>query len=404
MAPISKKKNSSIPQNFSHVEDFLPSDLRAIANLMTFEKYAQKIIPPDVFDFIQGGSSDERTLKRNRHVLENMCILPRVLRGLSEITTGTTLLNENITAPIILAPTAYQKLVFPEGELATLRAANAFNTIFIVPMFSTTDYGILAENARVPLWLQMYFVKDRAANIRLLERAKNLGYKAIVVTVDAPIYGKREREMARPLIFPKNMSFDHLQNLGIPFDIFSRKTTHFAELVDPTIGWKDIAWLAEVSDLPIILKGILDPRDTEIARTFPHVKGVIVSNHGGRQLDGTPSAFELVEAHRKVAGRNFMVMVDGGITRGQDVFAARALGADAACIGRSALWGLAVGGSEGVERILRILHEELIQTMTLSGCTTLTETLSGCTTLTEITGDFVSGMRRDKFLLNNYFP
>lgn len=379
MVSFSKKQNSLTTRALSHKNSSFSFDVNACFNLATFEKYAKKILPPDVFDSIQGGSCDERTIARNRHVLENMCILPRVLRGLGEVTTRATFLNENITAPIILAPTAYQKLVSPEGELATLRAANAFHTIFIVSMFSTTDYAILAENARVPLWLHMYFMKDRTANTRLLERAKKLGYTAMVVTVDAPIYGKREREMTRPLIFPKNMSFEHLQDVGVPFDIFSRKPKHFAELVDPTISWKDIAWLGEVTDLPIILKGILDPRDTEIARTFSNVKGVIVSNHGGRQLDGTPSGFELVEAHRKIAGKDFMLMVDGGITRGQDVFAARALGADAACIGRSALWGLAVGGSEGVERILRILHEELLKTMTLAGCADLSD----------ITRDFV---------------
>jgi isopentenyl diphosphate isomerase/L-lactate dehydrogenase-like FMN-dependent dehydrogenase len=260
-----------------------------------------------------------------------------------------------------------------------VKAANAFNTIFTVSMFSSIDYGEIAAHAKVPLWLQLYLLKDRAPNVRLIKRAKELGYKALVLTVDAPVYGKREREMNTPLQFPDHSHFKHIKDLGIPFDDCLRSTTHFASLIDPAIEWKDVAWLAEVTDLPIILKGILDPKDTAIAMTHPNVKGVIVSNHGGRQLDGTVSAFDVMEAHRRVAGDTLMLFCDGGISRGGHIFKAIALGADAVFIGRASLWALAVGGSDGVEQALTLLRDELHNVMALSGCATIKD----------ITGDYL---------------
>ncbi|MBX9977760.1 MAG: alpha-hydroxy-acid oxidizing protein [Alphaproteobacteria bacterium] len=340
----------------------------SILNIRTFYDQARTLLPPDLFHFIDGGSCDEHTLKRNSAATHRLLILPRILQCTKNITTTVPLFEDTIAAPLLIAPTAYQRLLHHDGELATLNAANRFNTIFIVSMFSSTDYGEIAANAKMPLWLQMYLLKDRKPNLRLIRRAEELGYKALVLTVDAPVYGKREREMTSPLQFPNHINFSHINDLGIPFDDCPHSTAHFANLIDPAIGWQDVEWLATVTDLPIILKGVLDPRDTAIALTHPNVKGIIVSNHGGRQLDETVSAFDVMEDHRGVAGKKLMLFLDGGISRGSDIFKAIALGADAALIGRASLWALAVRGSDGVLRALTLLQEELQNVMALTGC------------------------------------
>lgn len=345
--------------------------MNSSVNIASLYEAAKEVLSPDVFAFIEGGSFDELTLRRNAQKIRELLILPRMLRLNKNISTQSRVFGENLSSPIIIAPTAYQCLVHEEGELATLEAANHVNTIFTVGMFSSVDYRILAEHAKVPLWFQMYLLKDRAANERLLKHVENLGYRAIVLTVDAPVYGGREREKQNPLKFPEHINFSHLKELGIDLDLNIKTTNHFASLLDSCIGWDDVEWISKITSLPIILKGILDPRDTEIALRFPQIKGVIISNHGGRQLDSTLSPLEVIEEHRRLVKNKISLFLDGAISRGSDIFKSIALGADAVLVGRSVLWGLAAGGRQGVESVLQTLHHELINVMALSGCSTL---------------------------------
>lgn len=354
---------------------------RVLDNLFSvkdFRKKAEDILPPHIFHFIDGGAMDEVTLSRNQHALDAITLLPRVLEGIQSPDLGCEFFGDRVSSPLIVAPTAYQKLVHPEGEVAMLRAANALDLIFTVGMFSTTDYGLLARDATTPLWAQMYFLKDRRINNAYIERVTHLGYKALVVTVDAPVYGKRERERQYPLVFPKTMSFDHLTSLGLSFDVYLKDSTHFSTLVDPYITWEDIDNLKNITSLPIILKGILHPKDTAIAVTFPHVKGVIVSNHGGRQMEGVPSAIEVFEKHRAIAPKDFYLFVDGAMNRGHHILKGLAKGAHGVLLGRSTLWGLAVGGEEGVKHVLKILMNELRESFHLCGIRSLQALWESC--------------------------
>ncbi|MBA2655833.1 MAG: alpha-hydroxy-acid oxidizing protein [Tatlockia sp.] len=342
-------------------------------SIQCFYQKAKLLLAPDIFSFIDGGSLDELAIKRNRKSFNDLAILPRVLRGLDEISTETNLFNHQISAPLLIAPTAYQGLLSPNGELDMLEAANQFNTIMIVSMFSSVAHELLAKYKKNPVWLQMYFLKDRTINKNYLKLAKENNFEAIVITVDTPVYAKKEREQAQPLKFPENLSFTHLEKLGIPINECLKTKKHLSTLLDHRISWSDLDWLAQETDLPIILKGILDPRDTEIALTYSNIKGVIISNHGGRQLDSSISSLEVMQEHKKIAQGKIKLYLDGGVTRGSDIFKAIALGADASLIGRSALWPLSVGGSAGVFQALSILKLELIETMILCGCSNIKE-------------------------------
>ena len=180
-----------------------------------------------------------------------------------------------------------------------LEATNQFNTIMILSMFSSVDHVLVAKKKKNPVWLQMYFLQDRDINKNFIKLAKENHFDALVLTVDAPVYGKKEREQAQPLKFPKNTCFAHLEKIGIPINECLKTKKHLSTLLDHQISWSDIEWLAQETELPIILKGILDPKDTEIALTFPNIKGIIVSNHGGRQLDSSISAMEVIRGIKK---------------------------------------------------------------------------------------------------------
>ena len=342
-------------------------------NLNAFYQKAKQILPADIFNFIDGGSMDESALMRNRQSFKDIHLSPRVLRGLNEVSTQFKLFGNSLSAPILIAPAAYQGLLSENGELDMLAAANQLNLTFIVSMFSSIDYSLIAKQKTCPVWLQMYFLKDREINKNFIQQAEDLNFNAIVLTVDAPIYAKREREHAQPLNLNQHSAFLHLKGFGIPFDDCLKVNLHFSTLLDHPICWIDLDWLSSMTSLPIILKGIIDPRDTQIALTYPNVKGVIVSNHGGRQLDSSYTPIEVMHAHRKIAEDKLKLFLDGGINRGSDIFKSIALGADATLIGRAALWALAVGGSQGVIKAFSILQNELCEIMTLCGCSALAD-------------------------------
>lgn len=351
----------------------------SIINIKSLAKDAETVLPPEVFAFICGGSLEERTLARNRAKLDEVLILPRILKALNDVSTQVNILGHKLKAPVLIAPTAFQKLLSPSGELDMLEAVNQFNTIMIASMFSSVDYAKLAKRATNPIWLQMYLLKERAINKDLIFLAEELGFSALVITVDTPVYATRAREKAKPLSLSGVIDFQHLNQIGIPVEKCLNTKGHFSQLLDSNIGWQDIEWIAGETELPIILKGILNIEDIKIALTYPMVKGVIISNHGGRQLDSTFSAIELIQEHRQVVGDKLTLFLDGGILRGSDVFKALALGADAALIGRQPLWALSVGGSMGVLQLLNTLQSELWEIMTLTGCGSVRD----------ITSDFV---------------
>lgn len=342
-----------------------------VINVQSLYQKAKAILPPEVFAFVDSGSGNEHTLVRNIDCFEQVNLMPRVLCGLKDVSTGVGIGDFRASAPLLIAPAAYHSLLCQNGELDMLKAANQFNTIMIVSMFSSIDHRILAANKSVPVWLQLYLLKDRAINHNILRLAEECQFEALVLTVDAPVYATRERERAQPLTFPSHISFEHLEGLGIQVKESIKTKRHLSQILDPSISWADLDWLAENTSIPIILKGVMDPRDTEIALHYPNVKGIIVSNHGGRQLDSSLSALEVMSQHRLVAGNKIKLFLDGGIRRGSDIFKALALGADAALIGRAALWALTVGGSVGVFNLLSQIKNELKETMTLCGCSTV---------------------------------
>lgn len=343
-------------------------------SIKSFYEKAKTMLPEDVFTFISSGSLDEKALNRNKQKFEEVLILPRILRALKNINTSCQVFNTSIAAPILIAPTAYHKIISDNGELDMLEAANQYNSIFITSMFSSTDYALLAKKSKGPIWLQMYLLKDRRVNARLIQIAAESGYSAIVLTVDTPIYAKREKELQSPLKLPNHITFSHLENIGIPVRHCLSTKEHFSQLIDPTIGWEDIEWIINQSKLPIILKGVMSPKDTSIAISYQQISGLVISNHGGRQLNSTFATLELVTEHKKIIGDKLSLFIDGGFSRGEDIFKAIALGADAVLIGRAMLWALALKQeAKGVLHALNILRQELIETMLLAGCSSLNE-------------------------------
>ena len=318
-----------------------------------YEPVARERLPPDVYDFYAGGAGDEWTLVENRRAFDDWVIRPRILTGAYPPDPSTELLGTRLEMPILVAPWAYQRLAHPDGELATARAAERAGTIMVV---STTTVDYLEEVAAASSstkWWQLYMFSDRGITAEMLRRVHAAGFGAVCFTVDFPEAGLRHRDTRSGFEMP----------VGLPHD----------ELVfDPNISWADLAWIRECAPLPIFVKGILTAEDARLAVEHG-ADGVVVSNHGGRQLDGVPAGItvlpEVVEA---VAGR-VPVFVDGGFWRWIDVFKALALGASAVMVARPVCWGLAVAGEQGVVDVLAILQRELENTMALVGVKTIAD-------------------------------
>jgi 4-hydroxymandelate oxidase len=318
-----------------------------------FEPLARERLSPDVYGYYAGGAGDEWTLRENRAAFERLVIRPRMLTAAFPPDPSTELLGSAIAAPILVAPWAYQRLAHPDGELATARAASRAGTIMVV---STTAQEILEDIASAgdhPTWWQLYVYTERSVTVETLHRVHEAGYSAICFTVDFPVAGLRHRDTRTGFDMP----------FGLP---------HSDLVFDPNIGWDDLAWIREQAPLPILVKGILTAEDARLA-VESGADGIVVSNHGARQLDSVAATItvlpEIVEA---VDGR-IPVVMDGGVRRGTDVFKALALGANAVMVGRPICWGLTVGGEDGVFDVLRILREELENTMALAGTHALSD-------------------------------
>jgi 4-hydroxymandelate oxidase len=336
-----------------------------------FEALARANVRTDYWDYIAGGAGSERALDANRAAFARVALRPRVLVDVSACTTATTLLGHELASPVIVAPTAYHRMSHPEGELATARGAADAGVLYIPSIFSNYPLeDIAAAGGAAPRWQQLYWLRDRAAFGAVVDRATAAGYSALVLTVDAPVIGLRLRDARNALTLdadtvPANLSAAQ-DLLTTRTDGSSAVATQSLQAFDASITWNDLAWLRERSPLPVVLKGVATAEDARLAVEHG-LAAIVVSNHGGRQLDNPIGALDILpEVVEAVDGR-CPVLVDGGVRTGHDVAVALALGADAVLVGRPALWGLAAGGAAGVTQVLRLLQTELERVMALIG-------------------------------------
>ncbi|BCB89157.1 alpha-hydroxy acid oxidase [Phytohabitans suffuscus] len=339
----------------------------ALLTVAEYEAAAQELLPPGIWDYLSGGSGQERTLAANVDAFARLALRPRFLVDVSEPDLSTTLLGARLPTPIGVAPVAYHRLAHPEGEVATARAAS----LLVVSVFASRTLEEIAAAAAGPLWLQLYWFRRREVVTGLVRRAEDAGYQALVLTLDTPRVGRRLRDVRRGFAIPAGIVAPNLEAAVMAgtheaVDGESALARHSREQFDPALRPADLAWLCAQTDLPVLVKGVLTARDAELALAHG-AAGVVVSNHGGRQLDGAVASVDaLAEVAAAVGGRG-PVLLDGGVRTGVDVLRALALGASAVLVGRPALWGLAVGGESGARAVLDILAAELEDAMVLSG-------------------------------------
>ena len=324
----------------------------APVNVWDYERLAEETLDANAHAYFAGGAGDEVTLRDNLAAFERRKLRPRMLVDVSSVSTATTVLETDVALPILIAPLALQRMAHPEGELATARAAAAAGTIMCLSTASTARAAEVAAAAPgAPRWFQVYVFSDRSQTEDLIAEAIESAFSALVLTVDTPFLGRRERDI--------RIDFQIPEHLSVAGEIFGG---HF----DATLSWNDVEWLSGYG-LPVVVKGILTAEDARLA-CEQGAAAVVVSNHGGRQLDGVPASLDaLVEIVSAVDGRA-EVLLDGGIRRGTDVLKALALGARAVLIGRAMVWGLAAGGEEGVTDVLRLLQREVELGLALLGC------------------------------------
>jgi 4-hydroxymandelate oxidase len=331
---------------------------------------ARSVLAPEVWDFIEGGSGSEITLRANRQALDSVAVYPRVLGG-SLRGTGTTLLGTAMSMPVGVAPMAYQRLVHPAGEVAMAEAACQAGVPLMLSALSSCPIEEVARTG-AHVWFQLYWLAERHRLEQLIERAEDAGSAALVVTLDVPVMGRRLRDVRNSFALPADVLAANLSD-GAPSSAHRARSgesavaTHTSELFGPALSWSDLAWLRSRTGLPLALKGILDPRDARRAVDLG-ADAVVVSNHGGRQLDGAPASITALPAVVAEVGKQCQVLLDSGIRSGMDVLRALALGASGVLLGRPLLWALAVDGAAGVSRALALLRTEFCQSLTLAGC------------------------------------
>jgi 4-hydroxymandelate oxidase len=327
------------------------------------EAGARRRLDPAHWDFFAGGAGDERTLGANVEAFGRRRIVPRVLRGTGERDLRTGLLGCELTMPVLIAPTAFHRLAHPDGEVATARAAAAAGTVLVVSMAATQPVEEIATTGAL-LWFQLYPQPDREFTTTVVRRAEAAGCRALVVTVDSPVFGRRERDVRNGFLdLPSGLACENMRDAdGRIRDI----------VMDEGLSWDSIAWLRSRTHLPIVLKGVLHPADARLAVEHG-VDALIVSNHGGRQLDGAIASLDALPAVVEAVGGRLPVLLDGGVRRGTDVLVALALGATAVLVGRPVIWGLTTGGADGVRSVLEGLRTELDRALALAGAARPTE-------------------------------
>jgi 4-hydroxymandelate oxidase len=328
--------------------------------------------------YYQAGAGDERTLRANRAAFERCRLLPRVLVDVSHRTLATTVLGRPLDWPVLVAPMAFHGLACAEAECATARAAAETGTAMVVSTMANVALETVRAAAPVARqWFQLYVQRDRGITAELVSRAAAAGYEALMITVDTPVLGRREGDLRHgfhlpPHLRPGNLTFNDAALLAGGQDARSALAAQFSASTDPSVSWRDLSWLRSLSPLPIVLKGVLHPGDARRAAD-EGVAAVVVSNHGGRQLDGAVASLDALPAVVAAAGDRLEVLMDGGIRRGTDVLVSLALGARAVLLGRPVLWGLAVGGEAGARQVLSMLRAEVDLAFALTGCTSPAE-------------------------------
>jgi 4-hydroxymandelate oxidase len=345
----------------------IPAEIAALAD---YERFARERLSEQAWAYLSGGAADELTLADNRAAFDRLRLRSRVLRDLSGGNTRLRLFGQDFDHPIFLAPVAYQQLAHPDGELASVLAAGAVRAGMLVSTQASIELETIAAAAQTPLWFQLYIQPDRDFTAALVRRAEAAGYQALVLTVDAPVSGVRNREQRAGFALPAGIEAVNLRGMR-PLQASIEPPAGSLLLGGPLLAaaptWADLAWLRGLTRLPILLKGIMSGADAEQALAAG-MDGLIVSNHGGRSLDGLPATIEaLPEVAAAVQGR-IPLLLDGGIRRGSDVLKALALGADAVLVGRPYVFGLAAAGAVGVAHVLQMLRGELEVAMALTGC------------------------------------
>jgi L-lactate dehydrogenase (cytochrome) len=367
------------------------SGLARAVTIDDLRRLARRRLPRAVFDFIEGGAGDEWTVARNRAAFERLLFQPRVFVDVSKRDQATVVLGERVATPVLVSPTGMAGLCWPKGEVAAARAAQDAGTIYTLSTHSSCSIEEVAAGAPGPLWFQLYVWQNRDLTRSFVERARAAGYRALVLTVDVPIISRRERDIRNGFTIPPRITvrnaLDTLRRVGWLRRVLFGPRLTLANLVgapgaprtdivtlggvanrqvDPSVAWADLAWFRSLWRGPLVLKGILTAADAR--RAADHgVDGLIVSNHGGRQLDGTPASVEALPEIADAVGDRIEVLLDGGVRRGADVVRALALGARAVMVGRPYLYGLGAGGQAGVRRVLDILAGEVDHTLALVG-------------------------------------
>ncbi len=334
-------------------------------NVADYERIARERLDPGAYGYFAGGAGDEYTLRENVEAYRRWQLRPRTLVDVGTATTATTVLGTEVSMPLLVAPVAFQRMAHPDGEPGMARAAAAARTLMILSTLATSTPAELAAAAPgAPRWFQLYCFRDRGVTRALIDQAEEAGFGAIALTVDVPRLGRRERDLRTGFVIPAEVTVPSFAAAtgkaapGTPADMFS--------LMDPTVDWEDLEELVSECNLPVLVKGIVTAEDAALAADHG-AAGVVVSNHGGRQLDGAPATIDaLPEVVDAVEGR-IEVIVDGGIRRGTDVVKALALGARAVLAGRAPLWGLAARGEQGAREVLELLREEIELAMVLAG-------------------------------------
>ena len=347
----------------------------SLINIRDYEEQALATLDRLTGDYYRSGSEDERTLQANRAAYDQVRLRPRALVDVSSCDLHTSVLGTPVAMPILVAPTAYHCLAHPEGECATVQGVGAAGTLMSVSTLGTRSLEEVAAAAGGPLWFQLYVYKDRRVSEALIRRAEAAGYRALVLTVDTPRLGQRERDVRNGFGLPAHLRMAnfadasdataHIQEHGL-----SGLAVHANAMFDAGLTWEALDWLRSVTQLPIIVKGLVTAEDAALAVAHG-AAALIVSNHGGRQLDGAVSTLEALPEVVAAVNGACEVFVDGGVYRGTDILKALALGARAVLVGRPILWGLAVNGAAGVTHVLLILRDELERAMALSGRPTL---------------------------------
>lgn len=343
-----------------------PIDPKELFELPDFERAAREVLTPMAWEYVSGGAADELTLRWNVESYQKLRLRPRSLIDVSRLDTRVTLLGRQHASPILLAPVAYQQLFHPEGELATARGAAKAESTFVISTSSTKSLEDIAAAGAGPRWFQLYVQRDRSFTAELVQRAEASGCEALVLTIDSPLLGPRYRELRTHFALPPGITRAHQTGTAATGSHRPSENNIYSAILDPALTWKDVDWLRSLTRLPVLVKGVLNPADADRAAEAG-AAGIIVSNHGGRNLDTVPATIDvLAEVVSTIRGRT-PVLVDGGIRRGTDILKALSLGATAVLIGRPYVYGLAIQGAEGVSRIVTILRREFEMAMALAG-------------------------------------